>query len=238
MVQADPSTSESSRARARSAQGARRSVTTKKRPAPRGKESAREEARGAYREAILRAAERVFVKSGFYATRMADIAKEAGVAVGTLYNYFDSREVILSDLLSLRHKEFHARVVAAAVAEDPLTRLRQMVDECFALTEENGALFATFMERGVTGEQDLERILGEQATSEYAEFLSLLEKAVRACIREKQIRDDLDAKAVVSMLAGAMNGATYFWLKRGRKGKLTSTADDLFKLFLQGASSR
>src|ERR1043165_1428628 len=102
----------------------------------RARDFAREEARGAYREAILAAAERVFCKSGFYATRMTDIAREAGVAVGTLYNYFDSRDVILSDLLSLRHQEFHAKVLAAAVSEDPVTRLRQIVDTSFDLMDD------------------------------------------------------------------------------------------------------
>src|SRR5512147_1607985 len=53
---------------------------------PRVREVVREGARGAYRNAILEAAERVFARSGFYTTRMADIAREAGVGVGTLYN--------------------------------------------------------------------------------------------------------------------------------------------------------
>jgi TetR/AcrR family fatty acid metabolism transcriptional regulator len=206
--------------------------------ASRAKEAAREEARGAYREAILAAAERVFSKSGFYATRMADIAKEAGVAVGTLYNYFDSREVILSDLLSLRHNEFLARVVAAAVATDPVERLRQIVDTCFDLTDENGGLFATFTERGVVGEYDIERLLGAKADSQYGEFLALLEKTVRACVREKRFRSDVDARLIVSMLAGAMNAATYAWLKRGRKGRLAQATDDLFELFLQGVNCK
>jgi TetR/AcrR family fatty acid metabolism transcriptional regulator len=202
------------------------------------RQSAREEARGAYREAILAAAERVFAKSGFYATRMADIAREAGVAVGTLYNYFESREVILSDLLSLRHKQFHATVLAAAVARDPVERLRQIVATSLGLIDENGALFAMFMERGAVGEYDIERLVGERADDEYGEFLSLLEKTVRACVREKRFRSDVDTRLIVSMLAGAMNGATYAWLKRGRKGRLSSMTDDLFELFLQGANGK
>ena len=204
--------------------------------ASRARASAREGARGAYRDAILAAAERVFSKSGFYATRMADIAKEAGVAVGTLYNYFDSREVILSDLLSLRHSEFHAKIVAAAVAEDPVERLRQIVGTCFELMDEKAGLFATFMERGAVGEFDLERLLGAKADSQYGEFLALLDKAIRACVREKRFRGDIDPRLIVSMLAGAMNGATYAWLKRGRKGRLSSATQDLFELFLQGVN--
>src|SRR5882672_2167201 len=167
MAQRDPSSAERGRA-PRSPRRADLAVTAKPRTArePRAKESARKEARGAYREAILAAAERVFSKSGFYATRMADIAKEAGVAVGTLYNYFESREVILSDLLTLRHNQFHAKIVAAAVAADPVERLRQIVGTCFDLMDENWGLFATLMERGAVAEFDLERLLGAKADSQ------------------------------------------------------------------------
>jgi TetR/AcrR family fatty acid metabolism transcriptional regulator len=202
------------------------------------RKAAREEARGAYREAILAAAERVFGESGFYAARMADIAREAGVAVGTLYNYFESREVILSDLLSVRHKEFHAKVVAAAVSKDPVERLRQIVETTLGLIDDSGPLFATFMERGGVGEYDIERILGAKAGDEYGEFLFLLEKTVRACVKEKRFRPDVDARLIVSMLSGAMNGATYAWLKKGRRRRLSAVTADLFDLFLQGASAK
>jgi TetR/AcrR family fatty acid metabolism transcriptional regulator len=235
MVQRDPSASE--RTRGRGSSGRAQSGASGKASA-RARDFAREEARGAYREAILAAAERVFRKSGFYATRMTDIAREAGVAVGTLYNYFDSRDVILSDLLSLRHQEFHAKVLAAAVSEDPVTRLRQIVDTSFDLMDEAGALFAIFMERGAVGEYDIERLVGARADSEYGEFLALLDKTIRAGIRERKLRDDVDPRLLVSMLSGAMNGVMYAWLKKGRRGRLSSATPELFELFLQGAQSK
>jgi TetR/AcrR family fatty acid metabolism transcriptional regulator len=235
MVQRDPSSSERTQSRGAPRRG-RRTLTGK--PTRRARDSAREEARGAYREAILAAAERVFRKSGFYATRMTDIAREAGVAVGTLYNFFDSRDVILSELLSLRHKEFHAKVVAAAVSEDPVKRLRQIVDASFDIMDEAGALIAIFMERGAVGEYDLERLVGACADSDYGEFLALLEKTIRAGIREKKLRGDVDSRMLVSMLSGAMNGVMYAWLKKGRRGRLSSATSELFDLFLQGAQSK
>src|SRR5262245_55007662 len=70
------------------------------------REAAREGARGAFRDAIVSAAERVFARSGFYATKMAEIAREAGVGVGTLYNYFESKEVIFTEILVDRQAEF------------------------------------------------------------------------------------------------------------------------------------
>jgi TetR/AcrR family fatty acid metabolism transcriptional regulator len=48
------------------------------------------------REAILRAAIRVFAHNGYFNSKVADIASEAGVADGTVYLYFKSKEEILN----------------------------------------------------------------------------------------------------------------------------------------------
>lgn len=52
--------------------------------------------RAARREEILAAAVRVFARNGYAAARMEEIAKEAGVAKGSVYLYFDSREELLA----------------------------------------------------------------------------------------------------------------------------------------------
>ena len=44
------------------------------------------------RERILRAAVKVFARKGFYASRVSEIAKAAGVADGTIYLYFKSKD--------------------------------------------------------------------------------------------------------------------------------------------------
>ena len=50
------------------------------------------------RRQILDAAVRVFARQGFHACRVSDIAREAGVAYGLVYHYFDSKEQILNEL--------------------------------------------------------------------------------------------------------------------------------------------
>jgi TetR/AcrR family fatty acid metabolism transcriptional regulator len=54
------------------------------------------------RRQILDAAIRVFARSGFHATRVSDIADEAGVAYGLVYHYFSSKEEVLNELFSER----------------------------------------------------------------------------------------------------------------------------------------
>jgi AcrR family transcriptional regulator len=54
------------------------------------------------RRQILDAAIRVFARQGFHATRVADIADEAGVAYGLVYHYFKSKDEVLNELFSQR----------------------------------------------------------------------------------------------------------------------------------------
>ena len=50
------------------------------------------------RRQILDAAIRVFARQGFHACRVSDIAREAGVAYGLVYHYFDSKDQVLNEL--------------------------------------------------------------------------------------------------------------------------------------------
>ena len=54
------------------------------------------------RRQILDAAVRVFARQGFHATRVSDIADEAGVAYGLVYHYFRSKDEVLNELFTER----------------------------------------------------------------------------------------------------------------------------------------
>jgi TetR/AcrR family transcriptional regulator, fatty acid metabolism regulator protein len=54
------------------------------------------------RRQILDAAIRVFARQGFHACRVSDIAREAGVAYGLVYHYFDSKDQVLNELFMER----------------------------------------------------------------------------------------------------------------------------------------
>lgn len=73
-------------------------------------------AREAAAEAILEAAEEVAAARGVEATSISAIAERAGVAVGTLYNYFDDRDALLAALFKLRRDALRPRLVAVAEA--------------------------------------------------------------------------------------------------------------------------
>src|SRR5262245_22501630 len=53
----------------------------------------------ARRALIVDAATHVFAEKGFYRATIKDIARAAGIADGTIYNYFDNKEALLSAIL-------------------------------------------------------------------------------------------------------------------------------------------
>ncbi|MGH9903713.1 MAG: TetR/AcrR family transcriptional regulator, partial [Pyrinomonadaceae bacterium] len=57
------------------------------------------------REAILRAATHVFARNGYFNSKVADIARQAGVADGTVYLYFKSKEEILRSIFERNTSE-------------------------------------------------------------------------------------------------------------------------------------
>src|SRR6476660_5448470 len=73
-----------------------------KRSRPRAAAKAANRRTGDKRERILEAAVRVFAQQGFYATRVSEVAKAAGVADGTIYLYFKSKDELLVSLFEDR----------------------------------------------------------------------------------------------------------------------------------------
>src|SRR5256885_5595907 len=81
------------------------------------------------REAILRAATKVFARSGYFTSKVADIAAEAGIADGTVYLYFKSKDEILHSIFDRAMERFigEGRDQLADLAT-PVERLRRIAE--------------------------------------------------------------------------------------------------------------
>ena len=106
------------------------------------KKRVRQLATETYREAILEAAERAFLGAGYHQAKMSDVAREAGVSIGTLYNYFDSKEQVFSSLVEAGRAEFLAALDVVDPSVSPLERAFAIVRSAMDHIEERGELFA------------------------------------------------------------------------------------------------
>jgi TetR/AcrR family fatty acid metabolism transcriptional regulator len=87
------------------------------------------------RRQILDAAIRVFARQGFHATRVSDIADEAGVAYGLVYHYFSSKDEVLNELFSQRWSLLLAAIeeidAGAAAPRDKLAAVAAFIVESY-----------------------------------------------------------------------------------------------------------
>src|SRR5215813_6338212 len=95
-------------------------------PAPTAQLRTADPARGEKREAILRAATDVFAERGFFNAQVADVARVAGVAAGTVYLYFRSKDDLLVSIFERTMREAIADGKACvAPLADPVAQLRE-----------------------------------------------------------------------------------------------------------------
>src|SRR5690242_11966063 len=101
-------------------------MPTKARTAPRKKAT---QARAqATIEAIMRATAHILVKDGYDRASTNRIAARAGVSIGSLYQYFPSKEALVAALME-RHMEEMAEVARSALARIATLPLEEAVEE-------------------------------------------------------------------------------------------------------------
>jgi len=128
--------------------------------APRSREVG-EAARSASRARILAAARALFAERGFFACKVADIARRAGMSPGNVYWHFDSKEAILRAILADGFEAVETMTADVAAAYGPARRkLDLLVERTLALYDGN-AEFAVIL-GGLMGHggQELIRSLG------------------------------------------------------------------------------
>jgi TetR/AcrR family fatty acid metabolism transcriptional regulator len=79
------------------------------------------------RRLILDAAELIFARHGFFAAKVSDVAKEAGVADGTIYLYFKNKDDLLISLFERRMQQLNGGLKAAIAGKPPREALRVFV---------------------------------------------------------------------------------------------------------------
>lgn len=185
-------------------------------------------------EAILRAAITVFAHNGYFNSKVADIAREAGVADGTVYLYFKSKEEIL-------HSIFDRSVVEALASArkqielitDPRDKLRRIA---FLHLERLGAdrdLAVVFQVelRGST------KFMEEFSAAGFAEYLALIRTTFEEGQRAGVFRSDLNANVVAKIVFGALDEMATNWILSKRRYKLAPMADQVVDILLNGVKA-
>jgi len=186
------------------------------------------------REAILRAAIRVFASNGYFNSKVADIASAAGVADGTVYLYFKSKEEILHSIFdtSMEKAIAEARKLIKNVT-DPREKLRLVATmhlERLGADRDLAIVFQVEL-RGST------KFMEEFSAAGFAEYLSLLRTTFEEGQRAGVFRRDLNSKIVAKVLFGALDEMATNWIISRRRYQLEPMVEPVMDVFLNGVNA-
>ncbi len=187
------------------------------------------------REAILQAAIDVFAERGFFNAQVADIARSAGVAAGTVYLYFRGKDDLL---LSIFERTIGDGLAAgrAAVADirDPRERLRRVARLHLGRLGRNRSLAVVFQVELRQSKKFMERF----SATLLRDYLGLLRAAIVDGQAEGVFRADLNTTMAAKVLFGGLDEMATNWILSRRRYSLEAEADFIVDLFLDGARPR
>ena len=184
---------------------------------------------------ILEAARQVFGDHGFYQTKIQDIADEAGIGKGTVYEYFESKQDLFCRMVRYSLSLYTQRVRSSMAGGDCLTRLRGYISTNRQVIANSGALMDIFLSNGSIGEdEELRKQIMVLFLDAKRELIALVEETLILGQGEGIIAQDIDTSLAAEMFLHMAMGYCQGLCRTGRK----ASEEVLLDMFLRGAGAR
>jgi TetR/AcrR family fatty acid metabolism transcriptional regulator len=159
------------------------------------------------RRQILEAAVKVFARKGFHASRVGDIAEEAGIAYGLVYHYFKSKEDVLETIFRTTWTEMLARVREVEGAGVPAAEAVRQVTALLLRTWRRDPDLVRVLVREVTRSPHVQR-----EVEEIKHAMEALERIVRGGQETGEFDAELDPKLAAVVFYGALDEVLTAWV--------------------------
>jgi TetR/AcrR family transcriptional regulator, fatty acid metabolism regulator protein len=180
---------------------------------------------------ILEAAVKVFAEQGFHQSTISQIAREAGVADGTIYLYFKNKDDILVQFFTYKTKQvFDKFREEVDKAENSFDKLRNLIRR--HLQEFQNDRNMAVLYQAETHQNS--RLVEEQIRDMSKLYLDIVSEIVEQGQEEGCIRKDIYVGLVKRFILGGVDEVINTWLHSGGKYDLASMADPLVDLFIRG----
>jgi TetR/AcrR family transcriptional regulator, fatty acid metabolism regulator protein len=183
------------------------------------------------RGALLRAAIDTFAARGFFNAQVADVARSAGVAAGTVYLYFRSKDDLLISIFERTMKE--------AIAEgrqsirgmsDPVERLREIARLHLDRLGRDRALAIVFQVELRQSTKFMERF----SATRLREYLGIIRDVISEGQAQQVFRREINPTLAAKLFFGALDEMATNWILSRRKYSLAAEADAIVDFFIGG----
>jgi TetR/AcrR family fatty acid metabolism transcriptional regulator len=186
------------------------------------------------RQRILQAAVKVFARKGYFAARVAEVARRAGVADGTIYLYFRNKEDILVSLFDGVMSEHVSR------GREELLSIRGAPAKLRAIAEHHLRLLGGDRELAVVFQVELRqstKFMERFTASWLQDYFALVGGVIEEGQREGSLRADLPRKLVTKAFFGALDEMVTSWIIGRKDYDLARLAGPVVDLLLRGAAA-
>jgi TetR/AcrR family transcriptional regulator, fatty acid metabolism regulator protein len=183
------------------------------------------------KEAILRAAVKIFAKKGYFNSKVSDIASEAGIADGTVYLYFKSKDEVLRSVFD--------RTMDAFISEGR--------EELAAIDspDEKLAWLAHFHLRKLGADRDLAivfqvelrgstKFMEEFSEKGFGEYLDVIRQVIEEGQNREVFRRDINPITAAKIFYGALDEMVTNWILSKKSYPLEPFAEEVMKVFMGG----
>ena len=183
------------------------------------------------RAAILNAATGVFAEKGFFNSKVADIAKAAGVADGTVYLYFKNKDDVLHSIFDRAMEEFigdgRRELELLSKPEDKLRRIAELHLERLGADREMAIVFQVELRGSI-------KFMQEFSAAGFSEYLDIIRKTIEEGQKNGVFRTDLKPVVCAKIFYGALDEMVTNWIISNKSYQLAPMANEVLKIFFGG----
>ena len=183
------------------------------------------------RGAILRAATSVFAEKGFFNAKVADIAKAAGVADGTVYLYFKNKDDVLHSIFDRAMDEFIAdgsrELATLSTPEEKLRRIAELHLERLSADRDMAIVFQVELRGSI-------KFMEQFSETRVTEYLDIIRATIAEGQKSGVLRSDLKPIVCAKMFYGALDEMVTNWILSSKSYPLAPMADEVMKVFFGG----
>jgi len=186
------------------------------------------------RDALLRAAIETFAARGFFNAQVADVARTAGVAAGTVYLYFRGKDDLLISIFEKTMKDaIAAGRESIAGLSDPLAQLRAIARLHLDRMSRDRDLAVVFQIELRQSTKFMERF----SATHLREYLGIIRDVIARGQRQGAFRKTLNPTLAAKLLFGMLDEMATNWILSRRKYSLVDDADAIVDLFVRGVGT-
>ncbi|GGC93300.1 fatty acid metabolism regulator protein [Thalassobacillus devorans] len=184
---------------------------------------------------IIDAAVKVIAENGYHSSQVSKIAKQAGVADGTIYLYFKNKEDILVSLFQQKMGNFIQKIEEETNSQQTaVEKLLKLIEKHFEqLTADHHLAIVTQLELRQSNKE-----LRLKINEVLKRYLTVIDQIIEEGIQDEIFRNDIDKRLVRQMIFGTLDEAVTNWVMKEQHYDLVEQAGAVHDMIVRGLTYR